>query len=57
MLGMQQRRDLSRISMKVEKPPRPIDPFRIWLQAKGARRAVLNIGWADRLYAVDIAVP
>ncbi len=50
-------RDLGRTAMNAELSQRPIDPFRIWFQARGSRRAVLNLGWADRVYSVDLTVP
>lgn len=50
-------RDLSRIAMRFNRSQRFIDPFRIWFEPRGTRKAVLRIGWADRIYSVDIAVP
>jgi len=46
--------DLARIPMKQERPAAPIDPFRIWFEPEGGA-AVLNIGWADRVYTARVA--
>jgi hypothetical protein len=49
--------DLARVSMKMDRLRRSVDPFRIWFQSKGPSRVTLNLGWADRIYSVDLAIP
>jgi len=50
-------RDLVRIPMSLTRVARPIDPFRIWFEARGKRKAVLRLGWADRVFSADITLP
>jgi len=50
-------RDLGRTPMLLRRVQTPIDPFRIWFQAKGRGKAVLNLGWADRVYSVSLTAP
>jgi hypothetical protein len=43
--------------MLLRRAQTPIDPFRIWFQSKGLGKAVLNLGWADRMYTVSLTAP
>jgi hypothetical protein len=46
--------DLARISMRLEKPPETVDPFRIWFERSGPGSATLKIGWADKSFAAQV---
>ncbi|HUI11525.1 MAG TPA: DUF2911 domain-containing protein [Bacteroidota bacterium] len=46
--------DLARIAMKQDRPAAAIDPFRIWFSGDGDG-ALLNIGWADRLFTAHVS--
>ena len=46
---------VGKIPMKMEKTVRPIDPFKIWFDPGMNGRAVLKLGWADRVYSVPVA--
>ena len=50
-------RDLAHIPMTLKLSRRSIDPFRIWFEARGTRKAILRLAWADRIYSVDISLP
>jgi hypothetical protein len=47
--------DLARITMKQERAPSFIDPFRIWFERDGTSGGTLNIGWGDRFFSAPIA--
>lgn len=47
--------DAARIVMKQERPPSPIDPFRIWFDRDGSSGGTLNIGWGDRFFSTHVA--
>ena len=49
------RSDLARITMKQERSPSPIDPFRIWFERDGTSGGTLNIGWGDRFFSAPVA--
>jgi len=49
--------DLGRTPMVLRRSHSPIDPFRIWFQARGRGEAVLNLGWADRVYSLSLTAP
>jgi hypothetical protein len=47
--------DLARVTMKQERAPSSIDPFRIWFEQDGTSGGKLNIGWGDRFFSATIA--
>lgn len=46
--------DLARIEMKLETSKTPVDPFTIWFENRGRNAAALRLGWADRVYLIDV---
>ncbi len=48
--------DLGRIEMKLSKPKKAIDPFKIWLEADGPKAAFLHLAWADRQYTARMSL-
>lgn len=46
--------DLARVEMKLAKPSKMIDPFRMWLEPEGTSTALLHLGWTDREYSVRL---
>jgi len=47
--------DVARITMKPDRAPVSIDPFRIWFEGNGPSGGSLNIGWGDRFFSARIA--
>ena len=48
--------DLARVEMKLTKPKKMIDPFKIWLEADGTKAALLHLGWTDREYTTRMTL-
>lgn len=45
---------VGRVPMEVSTSAAPIDPFRIWFTPSGGAGAVLHLGWADKVFSVNL---
>ena len=50
------RQDFAHVKMVTKQTDTMIDPFTIWLEERARDLAFLRIGWADRIYTVDMKV-